>query len=207
MVPEPKECTVEVGESDWDQRLGLPGDLREYLRSPGATWYRAITWLNARWQLRRCTRVGQWTRLTGRIFIENHGQILVGERVQLLSDYAHTVLVAFRGGTLEIGDRTAVNYGCDIAATKLVKIGADCLIGTHVIILDNDFHDAVDHARMPEPRPVIIGDRAWIGNRAMVLPGVTIGEEATVGAGSVVMTDIPARSLALGNPARVIKKY
>jgi maltose O-acetyltransferase len=80
------------------------------------------------------------------------------------------------------------------------------MIGTHVMIIDNDFHDLVDHDLMPEPRPVVIGDGAWIGNRAIVLPGVTIGARAVVGAGSVVMTDIPPRTLAMGNPARVIKR-
>ena len=60
---------------------------------------------------------------------------------------------------------------------------------------------------MPESRPVLIADGVWIGNRVLILPGVSIGAGAAVGAGSVVMTDIPERCLALGNPARVIKKF
>jgi maltose O-acetyltransferase len=59
---------------------------------------------------------------------------------------------------------------------------------------------------MPESRPVLIGDDVWIGTRALILPGVTIGSGAVVGAGSVVTGDIPERCLAVGNPARVIKK-
>jgi maltose O-acetyltransferase len=81
-----------------------------------------------------------------------------------------------------------------------------CSIGTYAIIMDNDFHELDDRSRRPEPKPVVIGDRVWLANRSTILPGVTIGNDAVIGAGSVVMTDIPERSLAMGNPARVIKK-
>ena len=184
----------------------LPRPVQYYLRSPGETLRKLLDWSSAKLWLRSCDSVGAWTRLTGKIFVENKGTIRIGERVQLHSHYVHSVLATFPGGVLEIGDRTVVNYGADICATKLVRIGADCMLGTHVIILDSDFHDATDHQRVPESRPVMIGDGAWIGNRATILPGVTIGEGAVVGAGSVVMSDVPPRSLAMGNPARVIKK-
>jgi maltose O-acetyltransferase len=185
----------------------LPRPTAFYLKSPADTLRKVREWLGARFWLRRCDSVGAWTRVTGKVFVQNGGTIRIGERVQLVSHYAHSVLASFPGGVLEIGDRTFVNYGVDICATKQVRIGADCLIGTHVIILDNDFHEVVDHQRMPEARPVLIGDRVWIGNRATVLPGVTIGEGAVVGAGSVVTKDVPPRSLVVGNPARVIKEF
>jgi acetyltransferase-like isoleucine patch superfamily enzyme len=187
--------------------LGLPRAPRDYVASPGATWRKVRDWLNARWQLRKCNVVGRWTRLTGRISIQNDGgYIALGERVLLFCNYAPSVFAVFPGGRLEIGDRTSINYGADFAATGLVKIGAGCRIGTHVIILDNDFHEIDDRSRRPSPKPVIIGDEVWVGNRAMILPGVTIGDGTVIGAGSVVMTDIPPHSLAMGNPARVIKK-
>jgi acetyltransferase-like isoleucine patch superfamily enzyme len=166
-----------------------------------------MRFLNARVQLRMCDRIGPWVRVYGRIHVHNRGRILIGERVGLVSRPVPIVLTTFPGGTLEIGDRTVLNYGVDISAVELVRIGADCLLGTHVSILDNDFHELTDRDRMPQSRPVIIGDGVWLGNRVMILPGVTIGAGAAVGAGSVVMTDIPERSLAMGNPARVIKKF
>lgn len=184
-----------------------PKRVQDYLRSPLSTFKKTLGWLNASWQLRNCDRVGRWTRLSGKIFVANKGQIFIGERVQLHSHFAHSVLAVFEEGRLEIGDRTVLNYGVDIAATKLVKIGSDCLIGTHVIILDNDFHKVENHDEIPEARPINIANNVWIGNRAIVLPGVNIGEGAVVGSGSVVMTDIPPRCLALGNPARVIKQF
>ena len=109
-------------------------------------------------------------------------------------------------GRLIIGDRAFINYGVDIAATGLVTIGADCLIGTHVSIIDNAFHDVVDRQQVPPPQPVIIGDNVWIGNRAIILPGVTIGDGAVVGAGSVVTRDVAARTVVAGNPARVVRE-
>jgi acetyltransferase-like isoleucine patch superfamily enzyme len=190
-----------------DRPLGLPLPPRQYLTAPRATWGKIHSWLNARWQLRSCNSVGRWTRLSGRAVVVNQGgYISIGERVLLFFDYAPSLLAVFRGGRLEIGDRTSLNYGVDISATGLVRIGADCGIGTHVIIMDNDFHELEDRSRRPAPKPVVIGDRVWIGNRSMILPGVTIGDGAVIGAGSVVMTDIPAGCLAMGNPARVIKK-
>lgn len=185
----------------------LPRQPDFYLRSPGQTLRKICEWLAARFWLRGCNRVGAWTRVTGKVNVQNGGTIRIGDRVKMHSNYAHSVLATFPGGLLEIGDRTVLNYGADICATKLVRIGSDCLLGTHVIILDSDFHDVVDHDRVPESRPVVIGDGVWIGNRATILPGVTIGDGAVVGAGSVVISDIPARTLAMGNPARVMKKF
>ncbi len=167
---------------------------------------KVYSWLNACWQLRKCTKVGRRPRLVGSIFIHNEGQIILGEHLLIHSRYAHTVLTTFGDGYLEIGARTFVNYGVDIAATKLIKIGSDCLIGTHVSILDNDYHDVNAHNLFPPARPVIIGAKTWIGNRVIILPGVTIGEGVTIGAGSVVTKDIPAYSVAAGNPARVIRR-
>jgi maltose O-acetyltransferase len=188
----------------YEMAVALPRAPQEYLQSPALTLRKIGEWLSARRWLRTCDRVGAWTRVTGKVFVQNGGRIVLGERVQIQSHYAHTVLATFPGGVLEVGDRTFINYGVDIAATKLVHIGSDCLIGTHVIILDNDFHGITDRERVPEARPVIIANNVWIGNRATILPGVTIGEGSVVGAGSVVTGDIPARSVAVGNPARVI---
>ncbi len=168
---------------------------------------RDIQWvINGWWQLRSCTTVGPWARVAGRMRIYKvQGEIVLGAAVRIASNNARTVLAVFPGGRIEIGDRTFLNYGTDISATKLVKIGSDCLLGAHVGILDNDFHDIQERSRMPAARPVVIGNRVWLGNRVMVLPGVTIGDDAVIGAASVVVGDIPPRALAVGNPARVIR--
>jgi maltose O-acetyltransferase len=164
-----------------------------------------MEWLSARWQLRACDQVGSWTRVIGRVTIQNNGKMIVGSRVRMHSHHARSIFTTFSHGILTIGDRTFINYGADFVATGSVSIGSDCLIGTHVSILDNDFHDLVDRERLPDPRPVVIGDNVWIGNRAIILSGVTVGAGSVIGAGSVVVHDVPSGTLAAGNPARVIK--
>src|SRR4051794_9870670 len=184
---------------------GLPRSLGAYARSPGRTWAKLSEWLNGRWQLRACTQVGQWSRVIGRITVVNQGTMIVGSRVRIYAHHARSIFTVLPHGRLTIGDRTFINYGVDIAATGLVSIGADCMIGTHVSIIDNDFHELVDRHRMPGSKPVVIGDNVWIGNRAIILPGVTIGSGAVVGAGAVVVHDVPPGTLVVGNPARVVK--
>jgi acetyltransferase-like isoleucine patch superfamily enzyme len=186
--------------------FGLPRHVSSYGADAGATLSKVAAWISARFQLRSCDAVGAWPRVYGRVRLTNHGSIVFGDRIRFYAQHAPSSVTVFSGGRLVVGDRTVFNFGLDLAATGSVEIGHDVMIGTHVMIIDNDFHDPVHHDRRPEPRPVVIGDGAWIGNRAIVLPGVTIGERAVVGAGSVVMTDIPPHTLAMGNPARVIKR-
>ena len=187
-------------------RQGRPSPLTRFLDDPRESAVKVRDWLRGKWALRKCTSVGAWTRVNGPLHVVNGGEIVIGSRVQILSRFGASLLVSFRGGRLEIGDGTMLNFGADISATKSVTIGRDCLIGTHVNILDNNFHDLHHRHRRPEPLPVAVGDRVWIGNRVIVLPGVTIGDDAVIGAGSVVTSDVPAGSIAAGNPARVLKK-
>lgn len=183
------------------------GKLSKYVRSPRATLHKGREWLSARWQLRSCQSVGQFARVVGSIRVNNWGAMIVGNRVVFLAEHARSLFTTFEGGRLTIGDNTTINYGVDIAATGSITIGANVMIGTYVSILDNDFHGLEARDTMPKPRPVILEDNVWIGNRAIIMPGVTIGEGAAVGAGSVVITDVPPRTLAMGNPARIVRQF
>jgi maltose O-acetyltransferase len=161
----------------------------------------------ARWYLRHADSVGERVRLRGRPSITNLGRMTIGPRVQLISTMATLELVTLEGGTLEIGERTLVNYGGSIAAAERVSIGKECLIGTHAIIMDNDFHRIEPERRRewPESKPIVIEDNVWIGARSIVMTGVTIGTGSCVGAGSVVTRDVPDRTLVAGVPARAIR--
>src|ERR1700737_4622830 len=160
------------------QRQVLPEPAARYVRHPLATLGKAWNWVNGKWWLRKCTRVGAWTRVWGRLHVIHRGELLIRSQVRHMSRFAPSMLVVLGGGRLEIGNRTFINYGADICATKSVVIGSDCLIGTHVIILDNGFHDIERRHLMPPAREVRLGDRVWIGNRVTILPGVRVGDEA-----------------------------
>jgi acetyltransferase-like isoleucine patch superfamily enzyme len=110
----------------------------------------------------------------------------------------------WRGARIRIGDGTYLNRNIEIVAAESVTIGRDCKIGRDVIIMDTDQHALP--GRPLEARPVVIEDRVWIGARAIVLKGVTIGHDTIVGAGSVVTRSLPPRSVAVGQPARAIRE-
>jgi acetyltransferase-like isoleucine patch superfamily enzyme len=170
-------------------------------------WNNGRSALNARWGLRAADSVGARVRLSGRPRIVNEGRMLIGDRVQIYSTIATTELATGPEGTLEIGDRTFVNSGCSFGALRLVHIGPDCQIGPHTMILDNDYHRLEPERRLerPESRPVVLEENVWIGARAIILPGVTIGAGSCVGAGSVVTRDVPARTFVAGAPARAVR--
>lgn len=108
---------------------------------------------------------------------------------------------------LTIGDRTRIWDDTRIMAVKSISIGADCAISWNCTILDGDRHQlSFDGERFEtNSAPVVIEDHVWIGCNVTVLKGVTIGSGAVIAAGSVVVRDIPARMLAAGVPAKVIK--
>lgn len=164
--------------------------------------------LRAVWYLRSATRMGKMVRVWGRPCIHNEGTIIIGDRVRLLSTVA-TLELAVKEGLLEIQEDTYINYGTTIAAMLRVQIGAHCRIGTYVMITDNNFHRLEPERRdeLPQSAPVILEKNVWLGGRVIVLPGVTIGADSVIGAGSVVTHDIPPRSVAVGAPARVVKTF
>lgn len=112
------------------------------------------------------------------------------------------------GATIEIGDNVGIS-GCTISASRAIKIGDNVLIGSGVAIVDQDAHpidpdDRRNGVGIINAAPIIIEDDVFIGARAIVLKGVTIGRGSVIGAGSIVTKDIPPFSIAAGNPARVI---
>lgn len=108
------------------------------------------------------------------------------------------------GFNIRLGADAFLNFNCVILDVAPVSIGAGTQIGPGVQIL------TTDHPRDPRTRaqgvefgrPISIGARVWIGGGAIILPGVTIEDEAVVGAGAVVTHDVPAGMTVMGNPAR-----
>ncbi len=173
------------------------------LREPG----QALAVLRARWALRRCNSVGPRPRLFGKAMVQNWGRITIGERVLIYGGAVRCELVANPGGTIEIGDGVFLNSGVSISAHQLVKIGNGCQIGNYTLLMDNDYHRVGNLHEAGVSKPIILGNDVWLGAHVIVLKGVTIGDGAVIGAGSVVTRDIPPRAVAVGSPARVVKTY
>jgi acetyltransferase-like isoleucine patch superfamily enzyme len=114
-------------------------------------------------------------------------------------------LIVSESGSMSIGSGTLINAGATLLCWESLVIGDDCGIAFDAVIMDTDFHrfGSDDQA---SKAPVRIGNHVWIGARAMVLKGVSIGDGAVIAAGAIVTRDVPPGALAAGVPARVIKK-
>jgi maltose O-acetyltransferase len=111
------------------------------------------------------------------------------------------------GYNIECGERVFFNVNCVVLDTAKVKIGSNVLFGpgVHLYTATHPL-DKIDRRTAERAKPVTIGDDCWIGGQVVICQGVTIGSGAVIGAGSVVTKDIPRDTLAVGNPARVIRK-
>ena len=140
-----------------------------------------------------------------------------------VSCYAGVSFALGAAGSCSIGDFTLLN-GALIMADERIEIGKHCLVSWNVGIADSDFHPldpalrrqdvmalspfAKDRPARPtlKTKPVRICDNAWIGMNAIILKGVTIGENSIVAAGAVVTKDVPPNVIVAGNPAVVVKE-
>ena len=180
-----------------------------------STWALVKSRLICEQMLRYRCRVGANVALDGDMpYIYGDGTIIIGDDVRIGNRSTIIVgLKVFPEATLEIGARTILGYMNLISVAQRVSIGNDCLFAGEVKILDNnshslDFEDRRRHAPLaPEHvAPVVIEDDVWIGTNCIVLKGVTIGRGAVVAAGAVVTRDVPAFTVAAGNPARIVKQ-
>ncbi len=162
----------------------------------------------------RCGRVGHHLALEGPIpLIIGNGRIEIGNEVRLGAPMTWDVGFDVGEAEIIIGDRAQINYRNIISAAGSVRIGEDTLIAGEVAIFDNPSHPldpearrAGGHFAAEEVRPVVIGRNVWIGLRAIILRGVTIGDNSVVAAGSVVTKPVPPNTLVAGNPARPIRE-
>jgi acetyltransferase-like isoleucine patch superfamily enzyme len=146
-------------------------------------------------------------------WIQGRGELIVGDNV--LIDGKCSISFAARYSArpgLIIGDNTGIGHGCSFTIGKQIRIGKHCRIAGNVMFLEAPGHpsDPVERrAGLPAPdnevRPIIVEDNVWIGGRAIIMPGVTIGRDSIVASGSVIMSDVPPNTLVAGNPARQVR--
>jgi maltose O-acetyltransferase len=168
---------------------------------------RVLAAANGHWQLRSAAAHGPRLTLHGRLALHNQGRLVMGDRIRLVSTPFPLEIVTMPAGCIELGTNVFINFGTSLVASNRISIGDDCLIGTHVMIMDCDFHRVEDKVWDTTGYPVTIEDRVWLANRCIVLKGVRVGHDAVVAAGAVVSRDVPPRSVVAGNPARVVRTF
>jgi maltose O-acetyltransferase len=170
------------------------------LRVVGAS---ARCWVSLR---ARGVRLGS-VRCDGRspvIYTDGHA-ISIGPRLSVRGRTARAELGTQQGGRLTLGAGVYINQGASIVASDSITIGDRVRIGDYAAIHDSDYHPLA--ADLPvRVAPIVIEDDVWIGRSALVMPGVRIGRGSVVAAGAVVTRSVPARRLAAGVPARVIRE-
>lgn len=112
------------------------------------------------------------------------------------------------GCNISLGDRFYSNFNFTVLDCGLVTIGDRVMLGPNVSIYAATHETEVQSRRdnVEYAKPVVIGDDCWIGGGTIILPGVEIGQGTTIAAGSVVTRDVPAWSVVMGSPARVVRK-
>lgn len=145
-------------------------------------------------------------------WVQGRGDLVIGDDVLIDGKCSFTFAARYtRRPTFIVGSGTGIGHECAFTIGKSITIGRKCRIAAGVWMFDSHGHPSDPHARLqdraasdPEVKPISIGDNVWIGGRAVIFPGVTIGEGSVVSACAVVTTDVPAYSIVAGNPARRI---
>ena len=158
-------------------------------------------------------KIGKGCKFWGnlRLYRKPNSSIFIGDscRFRSISDsnligINHKCIISTHeaGAVISIGNNCAFS-GTVIGAFTEINIGNNVRCGANTVITDGDWHS--DDNRTGQSKPVLLGDNVWLGLNAVVLKGVTIGENSVIGAGSIVTKDIPANVIAAGNPCRILK--
>jgi acetyltransferase-like isoleucine patch superfamily enzyme len=156
---------------------------------------------NANWHLRKIRSVGAQATVLGKPTVDA-SDMIVGDHFKIWSTHSPVLVTGW--GRLRVGDRVFFNNGVFISCVHEITIGDDVAIANYAYLTDSDSHGV--EGRKVREAPITIGNGAWIGAKAIILPGVTIGSRALVAAGAVVTRDVPDDTLVGGNPARIIRE-
>lgn len=154
----------------------------------------------ARWFLRKAASVGTRPTVLGSPIVDAP-DLVIGDEFRIWSGHRQTLVTGW--GRIRIGDRVFINSGAVVFSAAEVTIGNDVALANEAYLMDSDSHGV--EGRPVKEAPIRIGDGSWIGARAIILPGVTIGRRCLIAAGAVVSRDVPDDTLVAGNPARVVR--
>jgi acetyltransferase-like isoleucine patch superfamily enzyme len=151
--------------------------------------------------LRTARRIGDGAVVLGDPVVDAP-DLEIGDRFKIWSGHRQTLVSG--PGRIRIGHGVFINAGSIVYSEVAITIGDDVALANEVYVMDTPSHGV--EGREPRAAPVVIGDGTWVGARAIVLPGVTIGSRVVVAAGAVVTRDVPDEVLVAGNPARVVRQ-
>jgi acetyltransferase-like isoleucine patch superfamily enzyme len=149
-------------------------------------------------------RFGRFPSIEGPVELRIRGVAVVGKHFKGRAVTWRSRIAVGPDGILRIGDDFRMNDGVSIQVWHEVTIGSNVMMAPFSSIIDDHCH-WIEPDSVTYERPVVIGDNVWLGNNAIVLPGVTIGSGSVIAANSVVSRDIPPNSLAAGAPAKVVR--
>lgn len=154
---------------------------------------------------KKFNKCGKLLRVSKKVrVLRKNCNIEIGHKVQLYREVKLSAWGTDQKSYIKIGNNTSIGDRTEIHSGKEVIIGNDCNISWDVVIMDRDYHKL--NSQKEIYKPVHIKDKVWIGCKAVIVKGVTIGEGAVVAAGSVVTKDVPCNTLVAGNPAKVIQE-
>jgi acetyltransferase-like isoleucine patch superfamily enzyme len=161
----------------------------------------------------RCVSVGKRFRVWSMPQVVGHASVVIGDNVNFFGKVGIFSGRQCDEPRLVLGNRVDIGHNVGFVVNKEIVIEDDVNVASGVTFMDSDAHPREAMARiadLPAPldeiKPVRIGRYAWIGGHSFIMKGVTVGEGAIIGVNSVVVSDIPAYSVAMGNPARVVVK-
>lgn len=142
-------------------------------------------------------------RIAKGVHISNYfdGALYLGDKVELYKDVG--IYIDAENASVAIGANSYINSRSEIKCQSSVEIGSNCAISWDVCIMDTDYHSLNGEVIS---KPIYIDDNVWIGCKATILKGVSIGKGAVIAAGALVTKDVPAYALVGGVPAKVIKE-
>lgn len=144
------------------------------------------------------------------------GSVTLGRhcRIEIITEYNNKKL----NPCLKIGERVSINDRVHIGCANYIEIGDDCLFASNIYISDHNhgmykgdkqssIFEPVIERDLDYDKSIIIGKNVWIGEGVAVLPGAKIGDNSIIGSNAVVIGEIPANSITVGVPAKIIKQY
>ncbi len=191
------------------QAIGRKGMLETALHGMSLAFGFVRSYLLATWYRLRGYDIELGVIFAGRTELFESKKHAISMRAGSRIGYGTRITAGF-DGRMEIGKNVLIDNGAFITAQQHITIGDNTQLSAYSFITDFNHRiqdkDVAIRSQGYTRKPVHIGSDVWIGAHAIILPGVTVGDGAVIGAGSVVTKDVPPYAVAVGNPAKVIKR-